>query len=346
MTLASTSTGQRSQALDMAKGIAIILVVYGHCLRGLLSANIVPPDSGLVLTDYVIYTFHMPVFFFISGLFFAGSRDKPAGSFWQGRLRMIVYPYFLWSLVQGTIQVALSGSSAVNATVGADRLLEILWVPISPFWFLYALFFCNVLAYVLAMLRTDMLAAGAFIAFVALHFAGAGVVGDIAYGFFYFTLGMLARKRIWLTLLPVSRMATGALCALFLLAAVGAYYAGIPERLPVLAAILGIAAMLALCARLEQSKSFEGLCGLLALLGQFSMSIYVLHILVLGFVRTVLLRFMGIDDPAILIPTATVAAIAIPVLIQMAAIRLHLNDLLGLPSSVKIKPIRRQAVNS
>ena len=58
-----TTQQPRIDFIDIAKGIAIILVVYGHCLRGLASANVVSTNSWLIITDYTIYTFHMPVFF-------------------------------------------------------------------------------------------------------------------------------------------------------------------------------------------------------------------------------------------------------------------------------------------
>ena len=50
--------GERNNTLDIAKGIAIILMVMGHCY----SAN------NAVLT--LIYGFHMPAFFMISGIIF------------------------------------------------------------------------------------------------------------------------------------------------------------------------------------------------------------------------------------------------------------------------------------
>src|SRR5260221_14787377 len=156
--IAPASTDKhRSTVVDMARGIAIVLVVYGHCLRGLVSANIVPSRSWLATVDYMIYTFHMPIFFVLSGLFFAASAQKNRTMFWLRRFKTIVYPYFLWSLIQGGIQIALSGSGAVNQSIGKERILAILWAPLSPFWFLYALFFCNVIAFALIGVRTSIL---------------------------------------------------------------------------------------------------------------------------------------------------------------------------------------------
>ena len=56
-----TETHGRDVALDVARGIAILLVVAGHVFTG--------PSKA------IIYTFHMPFFFFIGGYFFT-PRDN------------------------------------------------------------------------------------------------------------------------------------------------------------------------------------------------------------------------------------------------------------------------------
>lgn len=52
---------------DIAKGIGILLVVYGHVARGIEKAGL-PIDPVFFKTvDVLIYAFHMPLFFFVSG---------------------------------------------------------------------------------------------------------------------------------------------------------------------------------------------------------------------------------------------------------------------------------------
>jgi len=50
--------------VDVAKGIGIILVVYGHIARGLVSAHLMPDDAVFRMVDSAIYSFHMPLFSF------------------------------------------------------------------------------------------------------------------------------------------------------------------------------------------------------------------------------------------------------------------------------------------
>ncbi len=63
----SLSTNNRFEEIDVAKGIAIVLVVLGHVLASCYGRNIVSmPYASVVLWKYV-YSFHMPLFMFISG---------------------------------------------------------------------------------------------------------------------------------------------------------------------------------------------------------------------------------------------------------------------------------------
>ncbi|WP_320408208.1 acyltransferase family protein [Raoultella ornithinolytica] len=66
----------RDTWVDYAKALGIILVVTGHVNRGLYSSGIYISKEFFILLDSVIYTFHMPLFFFLSGLFFVKSIDK------------------------------------------------------------------------------------------------------------------------------------------------------------------------------------------------------------------------------------------------------------------------------
>ncbi|SUY94743.1 acyltransferase [Klebsiella pneumoniae] len=100
----------REAWVDYAKGIGIILVVFGHVNRGLYSAGIQLSGSSYLLTDSIIYSFHMPLFFFLSGLVFLRNPWIKRGktSFVISKIDTIVYPYVSWSLLQG-----MGGSTVV-----------------------------------------------------------------------------------------------------------------------------------------------------------------------------------------------------------------------------------------
>src|SRR5947208_16409685 len=93
-------TTSRVAWVDVAKGIGIVLVVYGHVSGGLVDAGIQPRNSVANAASALIYTFHMPLFFFLSGIWLARTSAKPFSQFARQRIGTLVYPYFLWSSIQ------------------------------------------------------------------------------------------------------------------------------------------------------------------------------------------------------------------------------------------------------
>lgn len=73
---ATTSSTERVNFLDIAKGILIILVVIGH--------------SNYSYTQY-IYWFHMPAFFIISGVLHIQPKDL--GDFLRKRIFSLFFKY-------------------------------------------------------------------------------------------------------------------------------------------------------------------------------------------------------------------------------------------------------------
>ena len=337
----------RIAAFDIAKGVAIILVVYGHCLRGLIAGNAIEPQAPLFFSDYAIYTFHMPLFFVISGYFLDRSGKRDFGSVWRARIRTIAYPYFLWSLVHGGLLYAVSGSGLANNDMPFSRLLEIGWNPISPYWFLYALFFAFALAALLQKLPFEWMVALALSGFLGLFTAGPSVFLDIAYAFLYFSFGMLVRERGLMARLPSSPAGIVLLWLSFAAATAASYLLGIPERLPLASALIGLAAVFSTCLFLERRYSGAAVVRMLELLGQCSMGIFVLHIIVLAAIRLVLLRMLHVTEPSVLLAAGTIAGLLLPTVIQIVAVRMGLQNLLGLPSSamagVRPEAIVRQA---
>jgi fucose 4-O-acetylase-like acetyltransferase len=330
----------RDQALDVAKGFGIVLVVLGHCLDGLVAGNYFPSNVlWPTLAIYAIYAFHMPLFFVVSGLLASG-KHRPAGTTITRLLPTIVWPYVLWSVVQWGVMWYLSRYTTSKVTVA--QLLRIPWVPIVPYWFLYALFFCHVL-YLIMRKRgplTQMVVATALFlgpqfwdVFLAKH--EMGVILQIVRGFFFFTLGVVTATQIkqlgrWAAI--VATMLFAALAVVHYQAQLTGPMAGILLT-PV--AVAGIVATLGWSRDLAEAHGalVERLTGMLAFFGRYSMSIYVMHIFFTAGVRIALRKYAMHPTAlvtAVEIVSATVIGTLAPLAINWVASKIHADTWLGL----------------
>lgn len=117
--------------IDVLKGIGITLVVLGHRI-----------NNPQFITLY-IYSFHMPLFFFISGLVNRSSKKHNYKGFATSRSKQLLVPYFFFSFFYLTLNTLLGAQvgdihSYINGIkwiiYGTENL------PIGPMWFLPCLF--------------------------------------------------------------------------------------------------------------------------------------------------------------------------------------------------------------
>lgn len=327
----------RDSSYDVARGLCICLVVFGHAERGLSGSGAPPYFSLLGFADYAIYTFHMPFFFFVSGLFFSSGKNRNSMEFLTKLGKNIAYPYLFWSLLHGSLMVVMGRLGLTNTTIDFTRVLEILWSPISPFWFLYALFFCQLASYGLKQVPAIIRLAFTFVAFVLLYLTSHPVLSDIGYGLLYFTLGIVAKQYGF----QERQYGVRSFLVIFAAFAISTYFswqAGIPERLPIISAILGIVMIVILSRTLAEREN--AIASIFKTLGKLSVGIYVMHILAIGFARAVAIKLFHLTDIASLLAITTIIGIFLPTFIQMAAIRLGIHEWLALPASAYRRPIK------
>lgn len=109
---------QRNLYLDVIKGFAIILVVYGHCLQygSTLSCD------KLYFDDWVfkaIYSFHMPLFMLVSGYLFYGSVSRHSTKhIVKTRFTSLLVPIIIWNTLDMTINSFLLSDDHQGFTWG------------------------------------------------------------------------------------------------------------------------------------------------------------------------------------------------------------------------------------
>ena len=330
MTLPATGSRERlpqSAALprtpfwDVARGLGILLVVYGHVARGLMTAGVLPSTAPWTALDALIYSFHMPLFFYISGRFFPATfvRQGPA-QLMRRKVGSIAYPYLLWSLIQGGIEVALAGLTNHG---GRPAIAGILLTPIDQFWFLYALFLIFGVATAVYSIRFHpawvLLAIAGILFFTDVSTVAWSGIGYVAYYLLFFSLGSVtAGARA--PFLGLSAGGTGAV-ALVSLAELIVLQAGALSPLGLhslwLQRISGFACALAGCSFILCAASLARgrFAMLMALLGRCSMEIYLLHILAASGIRIVITKLFGLHDPALHLLLGLIVGTFLPILV-------------------------------
>lgn len=316
---------------DAARGIGIVLVVFGHAADGLLNARLASRDGAIGAAYYAIYTFHMPVFFVLAALFV---RERIGRSgFVADALARIAWPYVLWSVVQLALIAALG--SAVNAplSLNGERLLALLWQPTSQFWFLHALLVLHLAtAWLLPRTGVAPLLAALAVARLVVEVVPLPPALEMPARFgVWYALGLAAAPWLRETLpaWPRRRMAGIAAAAAALGALVialgwaGGRSAWNVAALP--AALCGTAALIAAALLLRGTAARVAVA-----LGQASMAIYVLHVMFVAGVRIVMHRAFGIDDALLIAAVATAAGIAGPLVARELALRAGAARALGL----------------
>lgn len=321
---------ERNQAFDIAKGIGIILVVFGHSLIGVQRSL----DRG-VLDQWallMIYAFHMPLFFAVSGAFSASTVRQSWRAFF-GRIGIrIAYPYFLWSAVILTAHYFMSAHT--NTVVTSLNYGSILVSPPAIMWFLYVLFLAFIARKLMMKLIQPVRLTIAGVLFIVgcldLDIPRLGWLCYLA--FFLMAAEMKPEAMLRAVKRPMALVASGATLVgtgvvAYLDARQGTqgYGAFSPPYIP--AAFAGTALVLAFSESIGRA-SIKIAASTLAYIGRRTMPIYVVHILLTAGVRIALVR-LGIDSVIVTVAVAALIGLIVPIVMYEIAERLKLARLAG-----------------
>ena len=131
----------KNPTIDIAKGIAIILVVYGHVIEHSM--------TPLFFQNFfqnpvfkLIYTFHMPLFVFISGYLMAGSLSRHSiDDVFKSRFKSLFIPFVVLAALCAILTTVLNivfGNHAARVDIVGDLANQLFFKP--SVWFLLTLF--------------------------------------------------------------------------------------------------------------------------------------------------------------------------------------------------------------
>jgi fucose 4-O-acetylase-like acetyltransferase len=308
------SRESRLNWVDAAKGLGIVLVVIGHVIRGLVSAGLMDWTPTARFVDAWIYSFHMPLFFFLSGLFLCRSARKDSLlDFMSDKARVVAYPYVVWSAITVLLKSALG--SIPNQPRELSDLFLLAYDPIEQYWFLYVLFVVTiVIGSLLKSVSPWLIIVIAIVAYPGiLPFSTAGTILErVRESGIYIGLGVIVGSGF---LVQLSRCTVPLLAALMLaglgLPAFG-IAAGLPDMVPVLA-IGGTIGAVALALLLDRMR----LASVVSFLGRYSLEIFVLHTIASAAVR-ISLSLVAVRSPVLHFLAGSAAGILVPIAMSNA----------------------------
>lgn len=139
---------KRIEFVDVAKGIATILVIIGHL------------SYTPVMIKIWLYTFHIPLFFFLSGFVLNTHKYQNVKEFTLDKLKKSILPYIYLSMITWIFVECINQPIT---QIGIDSVKKFLGIFICAkgtsyyltLWFIISLFFAQIIVYLLSRLNSN-----------------------------------------------------------------------------------------------------------------------------------------------------------------------------------------------
>lgn len=278
---------KRIEWLDIVKGLAILGVVLQHTFQRLDTYYNLGGEGVWDYLNWLIISCNMEVFFVVSGVIYFLQRERYQDSpkwFVKTRFIDLIIPYLILGPTIWLGKFLLS--SFVRDPVSVNDLYRMFVTPIAFMWFIYILFFVEILAFLI-----DKLSKGAYLPVLMVLFVISyttrfypfGVVIDIYhrvpyYLFWYYLGGVLVLYKEQLSAYLGKRLLTVSLGILW----VASYTYGYMEDLgyfSIIKNLLGVAFWVSLFKDQDVKNVFNKA---FHYLGKRTMYIYILNPLIIN----------------------------------------------------------------
>jgi len=320
--------------VDYARGLCIILVCLRHTFEGL--AHVGVGSSAYPVLKYVnifFFSFRMPLFFIVSGVFLGGSLSRNGvHDYVNKRFRNILYPLLLWGSIHITLQLIFA------PYVHAQREpLDYLYLIIRPrrieqFWYLNALFFVGILYVVIKTYAKfkpwqQLILGVIFYAGASLIYKAGIQIGflfDVLFFYMFFAIGDLMADFILNA--RNYKIFTSPITFAFILPAfaiVQYYFTDlnlshgddyfVQHEMPALfaaASLIGGAFIINLSFLFEKTDSLR----FLRVIGFHSLYIYVMHLMITALTRIIFTRAFGIEYVPLIMTVSIILGIGVPII--------------------------------
>ena len=282
----------RIQYIDVLRGFAIILVVLGHALEKNGYS-----DSFL---HNIIYSFHMPLFFCISGFvtMYSWKLDKGAHItdyfryIWR-KFIAIMLPFFVWSLIVNPLFLSSSFERSYDALLSSMNAIA----NNTSYWFLPCLFILisinaiwNYIVNVIRKPKTEILILLLLMSCVAALSRLNDYARSVLSYFIPFFIGVFCARYAKLYEMLVNDKKIYAIAIVLFCLLVGYFENGVTNRL--IRLITGILSLPILFNLFANNKFNCVVTEWMSILGKYTLVIYVLHFAVIRNIPS--LQDMGI----------------------------------------------------
>lgn len=153
---------KRLDYIDIAKSLGMLTIIWGHIVH-----------EGW--SNQIVYAFHIPLFFFLSGMVFNASKYHTVGELIRKRVKTLLIPYLIFSLITWALWVGMRVASHDSTNYWYPLLQTFIAQGSAgflrhnlPLWFVTCLFVVEVMYYYINKLPKW----GAIISFVTCSFIG------------------------------------------------------------------------------------------------------------------------------------------------------------------------------
>lgn len=336
--------GQRIAYIDALKGFLILCVVFGHVIGTYKQSEFFPIHEVLNKIYAIICTFHMPLFMMVSGYLYYSAYYSGEGKIDRNRMTRQILNlagvYILFNLLHGFLKI-LTGAIAEEAVLNEITFVDVFLIPIKPlrgYWYLYTLIILYVVFSVIQKKKINewVLLAIFFAISSVSHYTNIEflTISQVMKHVFFFYIGLSYRKNgKWILENKVHAY------FLFAVSVITLVISGfsIPH-------FFGVDTLVSLGMSMGIWMIFKEVnilnIRLLQFTGKISLEIYVMHNILLAFLRNLLMK-IGINQPWACIFLNFALAVLTCGLITIVLKKIKLHDLFFRPATF-IRHIREK----
>lgn len=191
--------------LAVLQGFSMLLVVMGHVtLTNQFGDDSTPVTSGM---EKVIYTFHMPLFIFISGWLFYYTcirKEKSYNDMLMSKAKRLLAPFFVFTVI--TMVLKLAFPQLMHRMVDTKEIIDTFILfrsnPLGEMWFIIVLFELMLLYPIYQLITKNATSAVVGILISVLLNKNAPPIsyfylGKVAYMLPFFVGGVLCCRFVW-----------------------------------------------------------------------------------------------------------------------------------------------------